>query len=119
MQAMYADGHLAADDDECIRRLLTAMGYSEHYDRIREYDASVSRVSWTSRRQIVEMPLMDLDAFSIFDFFDSFPEILRNVRVFQTPHDSMNYRTAAGIKHFKNSAPDVSSFVLGQCLQFV
>lgn len=45
MLAMYADGHLAAAEDERIQRLLTAMGCSTEYDRGKHFDASVSRVS--------------------------------------------------------------------------
>lgn len=45
MIAMYADGHLAAADDERVHRLLTAMGFATDYDRDKHYDASVSRVS--------------------------------------------------------------------------
>src|SRR5687768_5260813 len=45
MLAMYADGHLAAAEDERIQRLLTAMGFSTDYDRGKHFDASVSRVS--------------------------------------------------------------------------
>lgn len=45
MIAMYADGHLAAADDERVHRLLGAMGFTADYDRDKHYDASVSRVS--------------------------------------------------------------------------
>ncbi len=43
--AMYSDGHLALVEDERIQRLLTAMGFSTDFDRGRQYDAAVSRVS--------------------------------------------------------------------------
>jgi uncharacterized tellurite resistance protein B-like protein len=43
--AMYADGHLAAVEDERVQRLLVAMGFATGYDRSKQYDASVSRVS--------------------------------------------------------------------------
>jgi uncharacterized tellurite resistance protein B-like protein len=45
MLAMYADGHLAATEDERLVRLLTAMGFNTEYDRGKHFDASVSRVS--------------------------------------------------------------------------
>lgn len=45
MLAMYADGHLAAAEDERVQRLLSTMGYTTEYDQSREYDDSVSRVS--------------------------------------------------------------------------
>ena len=45
MLAMYADGILAAVEDEQIGRLLTAMGCDTDYDRAKHYDASVSRIS--------------------------------------------------------------------------
>jgi uncharacterized tellurite resistance protein B-like protein len=45
MLAMYADGHLAATEDERLVRLLTAMGFTTEYDRGKHFDASVSRVS--------------------------------------------------------------------------
>lgn len=43
--AMYADGHLASAEDERIHRLLTAMGFATDYDRAKQYDASISRIS--------------------------------------------------------------------------
>jgi uncharacterized tellurite resistance protein B-like protein len=43
--AMYADGHLAAVEDDRVQKLLSAMGYATEYDRNKHYDASVSRVS--------------------------------------------------------------------------
>src|SRR5687767_13090259 len=45
MLAMYADGHLAATEDDRVVRLLTAMGFTTEYDRGKHFDASVSRVS--------------------------------------------------------------------------
>lgn len=45
MLAMYADGNLAAVEDERIGRLLTALGCDTDYDRAKHYDASVSRIS--------------------------------------------------------------------------
>lgn len=45
MLAMYADGNLAAVEDEQVGRLLTAMGCDTDYDRAKHYDASVSRIS--------------------------------------------------------------------------
>jgi uncharacterized tellurite resistance protein B-like protein len=49
MLTMYADGHLAAAEDERIHRLLASMGCTTDYDRGRLYDASVSRVSRQAR----------------------------------------------------------------------
>lgn len=43
--AMYADGHLAGAEDERIHRVLTAFGHVAEYERSREYDAAVSRLS--------------------------------------------------------------------------
>ena len=43
--AMYADGHLAGAEDARIHRLLEQMGYTSEFDRNREYDASVARIS--------------------------------------------------------------------------
>jgi uncharacterized tellurite resistance protein B-like protein len=48
---MYADGHLASNEDALIERLLTDLGYATPYDRQREFDASVTRV-----RQYTEHP---------------------------------------------------------------
>ncbi len=45
MLAMYSDGHLAAAEDDRVQRLLAAMGFASEYDRSKEYDASISRVS--------------------------------------------------------------------------
>lgn len=45
MLAMYADGNLAAVEDERIAQLLTALGCDTDYDRAKHYDASVSRIS--------------------------------------------------------------------------
>jgi hypothetical protein len=42
--AMYADGHLASVEDARVDRLLTAMGYTDAYDRQQQCDASVTRV---------------------------------------------------------------------------
>lgn len=43
--AMYADGHLAAKEDERIHRLLTALGYASEYDQNVQYDSALRRVS--------------------------------------------------------------------------
>ncbi|MEQ2009283.1 MAG: TerB family tellurite resistance protein [Limisphaerales bacterium] len=43
MLAMYADGHLAAAEDERVGRLLAALGCETDYDRAKHYDASVAR----------------------------------------------------------------------------
>jgi hypothetical protein len=45
MLAMYADGHLAAAEDERVHRLLSAMGFTEEFEHNRQYDAAVARVS--------------------------------------------------------------------------
>ena len=45
MLAASADAHLASVEDECIGRLLTALGCDTDYDRAKHYDASVSRIS--------------------------------------------------------------------------
>jgi uncharacterized tellurite resistance protein B-like protein len=45
MLAMYADGHLASAEDERILRLLTTMGFGTDYDRGKQYDAAIGRVS--------------------------------------------------------------------------
>lgn len=45
MLAMYADGHLASAEDERVHRLLTAMGFVTDYDRGKQYDAAIGRVS--------------------------------------------------------------------------
>lgn len=45
MLAMYADGHLAAAEDERVHRLLGALGFNTDYDRNKHYDTAVSRVS--------------------------------------------------------------------------
>jgi hypothetical protein len=42
--AMYADGHLTSVEDEQLQKLLAACGYTEEYDRQREYDAAVTRM---------------------------------------------------------------------------
>lgn len=45
MLAMYADAHLATVEDQRIVRLLSLMEFATDYDREKQYDASVSRVS--------------------------------------------------------------------------
>jgi uncharacterized tellurite resistance protein B-like protein len=45
MLAMYADGHLSFSEDERVLRLLGAMGFDTEYDRGRQFDASISRVT--------------------------------------------------------------------------
>jgi hypothetical protein len=42
--AMYADGHLTNIEDEQLQALLAAFGYTEDYDRQREFDAAVTRM---------------------------------------------------------------------------
>jgi hypothetical protein len=42
--AMYADGHLTTVEDEQLQKLLAAMGYTEEFDRQREFDAAVTRL---------------------------------------------------------------------------
>jgi len=45
MIAMYADGHLTSIEDQRVQRLLGAMGFDTDYDRGKQYDAAISRVS--------------------------------------------------------------------------
>jgi uncharacterized tellurite resistance protein B-like protein len=45
MIAMYADGKLTSIEDERVNRLLTSMGCDTDYDRGRDFDAAISRVS--------------------------------------------------------------------------
>jgi uncharacterized tellurite resistance protein B-like protein len=45
MLAMYADGHLASAEDARVHRLLSGLGYGTEYDRDKQYDAAISRVS--------------------------------------------------------------------------
>lgn len=45
MLAMYADGHLASAEDVRVHRLLDGLGYGTEYDRNKQYDAAISRVS--------------------------------------------------------------------------
>jgi len=45
MLAMYADGHLTAVEDDRVQGLLGQLGFDSEYDRGKQYDASVSRVS--------------------------------------------------------------------------
>ncbi len=45
MIAMYADGHLTSKEDQRVQRLLAAMGFDTDYDRGKQYDAAISRVS--------------------------------------------------------------------------
>ena len=42
--AMYADGHLTNIEDEHLQKLLVAFGYTEQFDRQREFDAAVTRM---------------------------------------------------------------------------
>jgi len=42
--AMYADGHLAATEDEQLQKLLAAMGYTDEIDRQREFDDAVTKM---------------------------------------------------------------------------
>lgn len=43
--AMYADAHLAQAEDERMMRLLGKLGLPSDYERSRQYDAAVARVS--------------------------------------------------------------------------
>jgi uncharacterized tellurite resistance protein B-like protein len=43
--AMYADGHLATAEDDRVLRLLGTMGFTTDYDRGKQYDAAITRVS--------------------------------------------------------------------------
>jgi hypothetical protein len=52
MLAFYADGHLASAEDERIHRLLNAMGFATDYDRGKQYDASIGRVSRHSQTAV-------------------------------------------------------------------
>ena len=45
MLAMYADGHLASAEDARVHRLLEGLGCVSEYDRNKQYDASIARVS--------------------------------------------------------------------------
>ena len=45
MLAMYADGHLAAAEDERVHRLLSGLGFDTEYDQSKQYDAAIGRVS--------------------------------------------------------------------------
>ena len=45
MLAMYADGHLSFSEDERVLRLLGGMGFNTEYDRNRQFDASISRIT--------------------------------------------------------------------------
>ena len=42
--AMYADGHLTTVEDEQLEKVLAAFGYTEEFDRQREFDAAVTRM---------------------------------------------------------------------------
>ncbi len=42
--AIYADGHLTSFEDARVERLLTALGWTDAYDRQQQFDASVTRV---------------------------------------------------------------------------
>lgn len=44
MLAMYADGNLAAVEDERIGELLATYGCVSDYERTKQYDASIARV---------------------------------------------------------------------------
>jgi hypothetical protein len=44
VMSMYLDRHLGSGEDERVKRLLTAMGHDNSYDRQRVWDASVNRV---------------------------------------------------------------------------
>ncbi len=44
MLTMYADGHLTSAEDARVEGLLTAMGYTDAYDRQQLFDASVTRI---------------------------------------------------------------------------
>jgi hypothetical protein len=45
MLAMYADGHLAAAEDERVIRLLNALGFASEYAQQSAYDEAIGRVS--------------------------------------------------------------------------
>jgi hypothetical protein len=42
--ATYADGHLTTVEDDQLKELLMAMGFTEESDRQREFDAAVTRM---------------------------------------------------------------------------
>lgn len=45
MLAMYADGHLASAEDARVHRLLETLGHATEYDRNKQYDAAISRIT--------------------------------------------------------------------------
>ena len=64
--SMYADGHLTTVEDEQLQKLLAAIGYTEEFDRQREFDAAVTRMRpfVQSIQQAKEKALSLADAFT-------------------------------------------------------
>jgi hypothetical protein len=64
--ATYADGHLTTFEDEQLQKLLTAFGYTEEFDRQREFDAAVTRMRpcLQSIQQAKEQALLLAEAFT-------------------------------------------------------
>jgi len=64
--AMYADGHLTNVEDEHLQKLLAAFGYTEEYERQREFDAAVTRIRpfVQSLQKAKEQALLLADAFT-------------------------------------------------------
>src|ERR1035441_4206478 len=64
--AMYADGHLTTVEDEQLQKLLTAFGYTDEFDRQREFDAAVTRMRpfVQSIQQAKEQALLLADTFT-------------------------------------------------------
>ncbi len=64
--AMYADGHLTSVEDEQLQKLLTAFGYTEEYERQREFDAAVTRIRpfMQSIQKAKDRALLLADAFT-------------------------------------------------------
>ena len=64
--AMYADGHLTTVEDEQLEKVLAAFGYTEEFDRQREFDAAVTRMRpfVQSIQQAKERVLLLAEAFT-------------------------------------------------------
>jgi hypothetical protein len=65
--AMYADGHLTSGEDELLKKLLAAMGFTEESARQREFDAAATKIrpSIDSIHQAKKLALELADAFTV------------------------------------------------------
>ena len=81
VMGMYADGHLAAEEQQRVERLLTAMGLLSEYEQARLFDDAVARVSRSAgdpQRQAAQLQALT-QVFSTPEQRRSVHEMLRDL----------------------------------------